>query len=158
MVVVSISKSCHLRPACKKRGGGAWELEGTEESWVSSRFLEIIRTRLLCCGAGTGVGGLAEVTNTAAKATAGRQCRHLGKLCSIPPPPSAMSARAGSTLGPSRGPWLLRPAVRMVEATLELNPTQKFLQCLPELEHRPLGKRRRAAEPWPLISRTRRRC
>lgn len=115
MVVVSISKTRHLCPARKKQGGGAWGLEEPEERQVSICILEVRGSRLLCCGAGAGAGtgagtgagrsAVAKVTGTMAKATAGRQCRHLchGKLFSIPPPPSAMSARTGGTLRPLLG-------------------------------------------------------
>lgn len=113
MVVVSISKNRRLHPAHKKHGGGAWGLEETEERWVSSHFLEIIRTGLLCRGAGKGAGGsaVAEVTGATAKAMAARQCRHFGrgKLFSILPPPSAMSARTGGALSPLSG-WSIRPS------------------------------------------------
>lgn len=143
MVVVSISKNRHLRPAHKKHGSRAWGLEEVEERWVSSRFLEIIGTRLLCCRAGTGAGGsaVAEVTGTTAKATAGQQCRHLGhgKLFSIPPPPSATSARTGGMLrplsGPAAGPSRGEDGGSCVRA--KSNP-----------ETLPVPERARARTPW----------
>lgn len=119
MVVVSISKSCHLHPAHKKHSPGAWGLEEREERWVSSCFLDITGPGLLCCGYRTGVGGLgmAEATSTSSET---REGSSEGSSAMGSSSPSTSLCQIGKYQQSTQTSF--RAMVKMVEAKPKLNP------------------------------------